>query len=42
MIKFCLKKLWIGFDLYLVNIIYVFFDENKLEYWEVYLSDILC
>ena len=33
------KKLRIGFDPYSVNTIYVFFDENKLEYWEAHLSD---
>jgi len=33
------KKMRIGFDPYSVNTIYVFFDENKLEYWEAHLSD---
>ena len=33
------KKLQIGFDPYSVNTIYVFFNENKLEYWEAHLSD---
>lgn len=32
-------KLQIGFDPYSVNTIYVFFNENKLEYWEAHLSD---
>ena len=33
------KTIMIGFDPYSVNTIYVFFDENKLEYWEAQLSD---
>lgn len=33
------KTLTVGFDPYLVNKVYVFFDETKLQYWEAYLSD---
>jgi hypothetical protein len=33
------KKLRIGFDPYSVNTIYIFYDENKLEYWEAHLND---
>lgn len=34
------KKLQVGFDPYSVNTVYVFFDENKLDYWEAKLSDV--